>query len=134
MAWSPEDEQTVRRLMAERSPQDEWLRGHADRLGAMFAGWDLWSCWFLRPDGKVIIVGEDMDTPESESMYSDRRHTLTALSLASRLYPELAWLLPVREPGAVDCVCVGHPRVFGPGKVICQWCGGVGWLPSQKQA
>ncbi len=117
--------------MADRPPKDEWVRQHAERLGALFAGWDLWSCWFLRPSGEVIIIGEDDTQSESEGVYSDRQHVLSAISGASRLYPELAWLLPKRESGAIDCVCVRHPQLFGPGKVICPNCGGVGWLPAQ---
>jgi hypothetical protein len=130
VVWSPEAEQAVRRMMADRPPRDEWLRHHADRLGALFAGWDLWSCWFLGPSGEVVIVGEDDAQPESDSIYSDRRHLLSAVSGAARLYPELAGLVPAREPGAVDCVCAGHPQLFGPRKVICSECGGVGWLPA----
>jgi len=133
VVWSPEAEQTVSRLMAARPPRDEWVRRHAHRLGALFAGWDLWSCWFLRPSGEVVIVGEDDTRPESENVYSDRGHVLSAISGAARLYPELVELLPAREPGAVDCMCVGIP-VFSPGKVICSVCGGVGWLPAQRRA
>lgn len=134
MVWSPEAERAVRRLMAAHPPRDEWVRQHADRIGALFAGWDLWSCWFLRPSGEVVIVGEDDTRPESEGVYSDRSHILSAISGAARLYPEMARLLPAREPGAVDCVCAGHPQLFGLGKVICPDCGGMGWLPGQRQA
>src|SRR4051812_45470330 len=101
--------------MAEQPPRDEWVRQQADRLGALFTGWDLWSCWFLRPSGEVLIVGEDIDSPESEVVYSDRQHQLSALTAASRRYTELGTLLPSREPGAIDCLCVPHPYLFGPG-------------------
>ena len=128
MVWSQRAESALRKLMVDRPPKDEWVRERADRLSALFAGWDLWSCWFLRPTGEVIIVGED----DSECVYSDRQHVLRAISGASRLYPEMVGLLPEREFGASDCDCAGHPQVFGPGKVICPTCGGLGWLPAQR--
>jgi hypothetical protein len=132
--WSQKAEETVRRIMADQPPVDPWVKYQADRLGALFAGWDLWSCWFLRPSGEVVVVSEDLDKPESESVYRDRRHLLSALSGASRLHPELSELLPTREPGAIDCLCAEHPQLFGLGKIICQDCGGLGWLPSQRPA
>lgn len=116
--------------MADRPPQNEWVRQHADRLAALFACWDLWSCWFLKPSGEVVVVGESEDRPEAEAVYTGRTRLLRAISAATRLYPELAAFLPPREAGAVDCGCVRHPQVFGPGKVICAECGGVGWLPA----
>jgi hypothetical protein len=108
VVWSLKAEQTVRRLIDDHPPRDEWVRQQAERLGALFTGWDLWSCWFLRPSGEVVIVGEDIDVPESEGVYSDRRHQLSALTAASRLYPEIGMLLPLREPSAIDCLCVRH--------------------------
>jgi hypothetical protein len=128
--WSEMAEQTVRRLIATQPPADARVKHQAHRLGALFVGWDLFSCWFLRPSGEVVIVDEeDLDRPRAETAYLDREHILSALSGASRLYPELSELLSEREPGAVDCGCIEHPQFFGPGKVICPACGGMGWLP-----
>lgn len=134
MAWSPEAESTVRRAMASHPPRNEWLRYQSYRLDALYVGSDLWSSWFLLPSGEVVIVGEDFDAPEVDSRYSDRLHALRAISGASRLYPELAVLLPAREVGAADCECVAHPQIFGAGRVICPDCGGVGWLPAERPA
>src|SRR4051812_18779991 len=121
VVWSPEAERTVRRLMIEHPPP-EGVRHDADRLGAIFVSWDLWSCWFLRPCGEVVIVGEYEDKPDEDHVYADRAHVLSALSGLSRRYPEVASLLPDRVPGAVDCRCVGI-SLFAPGKLICQLCG-----------
>lgn len=132
MVWSPKAEQLVRRLMAEHPPDIERLRQHSERLGALFAGWDLWSCRFLRPNGEVVTIDEDWTRPESEVVYSDRSQLLSTISAAARFYPEIAQLLPEREPGAVDCMCVAHPQLWGPGKMICSECGGVGWLPASS--
>jgi hypothetical protein len=57
-------------------------------------------------------VGEDLDQPESETVYRDCLHVLSALSGASRHYAELSELLPEREPDAVDCACSEHPQNF----------------------
>jgi hypothetical protein len=132
VVWSPEAEAAVRRLMAEPHPTP-WVQGHCERLGAASVGGSMWAWYFLRPAGQVVIVGEDEDRPDADSVYVDRAHQLSALVWLSRRHPEFGGLLPAREPGAADCRCVGIP-VLGPGKVICSVCGGVGWLPAQRHA
>jgi hypothetical protein len=89
----------------------------------------MWADYYLRPNGEVVIVGEDFDHPDVDSIYSDRLRVLSVLVWGSRRYPELRELLPRREPRATDCRCIQHPNIFGPGKIICSECGGVGWLP-----
>lgn len=116
--------------MAE-PPQDPWVREQCQRLEAAFAGWDLWSSFFLRPDRNVVIVGEDVDRPEELSVYNNREHQLLVLVWLSRSHPEFAELIPSRSPDAIDCQCVGIPR-FAPGKGIHRECGGLGWLPAPK--
>ncbi len=130
MVWSPEAEAAVRRLMAE-PPADPWVREQCQRLEAAFVGWDLWSSFFLRPDGNVVILGENVDRPEEFSVYSKDERQLSALVKLSHRHPEFAALLPARESDAVDCRCVGIP-LFAPGRVICSECGGLGWLPASQ--
>ncbi len=90
----------------------------------------MWASYYLRPDGKVVVVGEDYDHPDVDTIHEDRISLLRALVSGAERYPELRELLPNREPGATDCqFCLQLPTLFGPGKVICPNCGGVGWLP-----
>jgi hypothetical protein len=127
--WSTRAEQVVLRLIAGLSPnQLHPTRSHAARLSALPIGGSMWADYYLRPNGEVVIVGEDFDHPDVDSVYTDRLRVLMVLVWGSERYPELRELLPLREPGATDCRCVQHPNIFGPGKVICSECGGLGWL------
>jgi hypothetical protein len=129
--WSPRAEQVVSSLIAELpAEQLDPARTHAARLGALPIGWSMWADYYLRPNGEVVVVGQDLDHPDADSVYSDRLRVLGTLVWGSERYPELRELLPPREPGATDCRCVGYPEFFGRGKVICPECGGVGWLPA----
>ena len=133
MVWSPEAGAAVRRLMAEPHPTP-WVREQCERLAAASVGGSMWAWYFLRPTGEVVIVDEDEDKPEADSVYTDREHQLAALVWLSRRHPEFAGLLPARPCDTADCRCAQHPQIFGPGKVICPECGGVGWLPEQTYA
>jgi hypothetical protein len=87
----------------------------------------MWADYYLRPNGQVVIVGEDFDHPEIDSVYSDWKRVLLVLVWGSQRYPELRELLPVRGPDAVDCRC-RNILLFAEGKVLCPECGGLGWL------
>ena len=133
MLWSHRAERIVSRLITELFPEQlDPSHTHAARLGALPIGWSLWAEYYLRPNGEVVIVGEDLDHPDMDSVYSDRLSVLRVLVWGSERYPELRELLPEREPSAIDCLCLQHPNLFGPGKVICSECGGLGWLPAGK--
>ena len=94
----------------------------------------MWADYYLRPNGEVVIVGEDLDEPEVDSVYTDRLHVLTALVWGSRRHPELGELIPARDVGSTDCRCSQYPKHFGPDGIICPECGGVGWLPAARAA
>lgn len=127
--WSPLAEQVVSRLIAAL-PEDlpAEARAHAERLGALPLGWSLWAGYFLRANGEVVVVGEDEDLPEVDTIHTEPGEVLRALVWGSERYPELKQLLPARGPGAVDCRCRAIP-LFAAGKVLCPECGGLGWLP-----
>jgi hypothetical protein len=128
--WSLKAEELVSRLIA-RLPADQLdpARTHAARLQALPIGCDMWADYYLRPNGEVVIVGEDFDHADVDSVYTTPLRVLSVLVWGAERYPELRELLPEREPGATDCSCRQHPEFFRPGKLICQECGGVGWLP-----
>jgi hypothetical protein len=129
--WSSRAETAIRRLVADLPPHSTpWVSSHAERLGAVSVGGSMWAWYFLRPNGEVVVVGEDEDRPDVDSVYSDRSHQLRTLVWLSRRHPELASLLPEREPGATDCRCTLHSHIFGPDRVLCSECGALGWLPA----
>jgi hypothetical protein len=131
--WSRRAELVVSRLIARLPPEQlDPDRTHATRLSALPIGGSMWADYYLRPNGEVVIVGEDLDHPDVDSVSTDRLRVLSVLVWGSERYPELRELLPPREPGAIDCRCLQQPDVFGPAKPICSECGGVGWLPTES--
>ena len=127
--WSPLAEQVVSRLIAglpKNLPAE--TRSHAERLKAPPIGWSMWAGYFLRANGEVVVVGEDEDLPGVATIHTEWGDVLRTLVWGSERYPELGQLLPVREPGAVDCECRAIP-LFAQRKVLCPRCGGLGWLP-----
>jgi hypothetical protein len=128
--WSSRAAEVVSRLIAGLTPeQRDAARDPAARLGALYIGGDMWAGYYLRPNGEVVVVGEDFDQPDVETVHTDRSTVLRVLVWGSERYPELRELLPVRPVGAVDCQCRSH-RIFAEGKVLCPECGALGWLPS----
>jgi len=128
--WSSRAEEVVSRLIAGRTPGPGMGGVHAQRLGALPIGVDMWADYYLRPSGEVVIVGADLDQPDEDTVITDPRRLLSVLVWGSWRYPELREVLPAREPGAADCLCLLHPEIFRPGKFICPECGGLGWLPA----
>jgi hypothetical protein len=128
--WSLQAEQVVARLIAGLAPEVlDPSRTHAARLNALPIGGSMWADYYLRPNGEVVIVGEDIERPELDSVYTDRSHVLSTLVWGAERYPKLQKLLPIREPGARDCRCRAIP-IFAEGKVLCPECCGLGWLPA----
>jgi hypothetical protein len=110
-------------------------RATAARLGALYVGSDFWTSYYLRPNGEVVKVGEDLDRPDEAAVYSDRATVLGTLVWGARSFPELRALLPERESWATDCPCRKYPDMFGPDRgIICQDCSGLGWLPVRPSA
>lgn len=117
---------------AEADEPLRWLSRYVAEFGALplYLGW-LESIG-IRPDGEVVSWSTESDYAGVRPV-EDRTWLLSALVAACKRYPELLGLLPAREPGAVDCRCHNHP-LLASGKVLCGECGGVGWLPAQRQA
>lgn len=80
----------------------------------------------IRPDGELVRWSTDGDFPGVRPV-EDRKWMLIALVVGARRYAELAALIPVRPPEAVDCMCCSHP-LFADGRVLCGKCCGLGWL------
>jgi hypothetical protein len=131
--WSPRAEHIIKRLMVEAPPaNDDWVRAQAERLTALPVFQDMGGCWFLHPIGEVVTTSEEGWPGEVVVVYTDRVKLLQALVGGLKRYPQLAELLPAREPEARDCPCRDH-ELFRSGKILCGSCGGVGWLPAQVE-
>jgi len=128
--WSSHTEETIRRL-CENLPSDidPNVRREALGRGALPVGLDLWSHFFLRPDGTLLRI--DMEKMEHErgsvETFTDRSHVLWGLVMGSERYAELRELLPVRPAEARDCECTVWPAKFS--RAFCPKCGGMRWLP-----
>ena len=99
---------------------------------ADFAALPLIRHWFetfgLRADGEVVRWHTDGPDPyPGIRPVDDRVDWLSAVVEGARRYPELRSLLPPREPGSVDCQCIGIPQ-FSSGQVICPECCDLGWV------
>lgn len=126
--WSQRAVRVVSNLIAGMPP-DQRIGTHAARLNALPIGVDMWADYYLRASGEVVIVGSDLYEPDVDTLVTDWTRVLAVLVWGARRYPGLAALIPSRPPGATDCDCLQRPEWFGSGKLICQTCGGVGWLP-----
>jgi hypothetical protein len=102
---------------------------------AQFAALPLYLGWTetigLRPDGQLIRWSTEGDYAGMRPI-EDRIWMLSALVAGAQRYAELRALLPKRPPGAVDCPCRKHP-LLASGKVLCDQCGGIGWLLTPSQ-
>jgi len=133
VVWSQRAEQVVSQLMAGLTPAElDPARTHCARLHALHIGGSMWADFYLRPNGEVVIVGEDFDYPDVDTVHADRSTVLMALVWGAQRYPELRELLPSRPPGAVDCRCRTVPA-FAEGQALCPECGGLGWLPPDAE-
>ena len=126
--WSSQIEVIISRLIRDQLLQHEWTRQQADRVGALYVGWDLWSCWFLRASGEIVLVTEDpADADVSRTDQSDR---LRALAWAANKYSDLVPFLPLRETDAPDCPLTDNPKFHVVNdEALCPVCCGLGWVP-----
>ncbi len=129
--WSQRAEEIVSRLIAGLPPaQLDPARTHSARLRALHIGGSMWADYYLRPNGAVVVVGEEYDQPDVGTVHTDRSNVLMALVWGARRYPELLELIPTRPTDAVDCFCRTSP-IFAEGKLLCSECGALGWLPAE---
>jgi len=134
MTWSSRAEEIVARLIAGLSVEQlDPSRKYSARVRALPLGWSLWGDYDLCARGEVVIVGEDFNHPDVETVRKDKRTLLEALAWASQQYPELREVQP-HPIGALDCVRRQIP-VFATGTVMCPKCAALGWeLPPEKNS
>jgi hypothetical protein len=113
----------------KRSP-DLKLRKFAERHQALPAFFDVRGLFMIKPEGIVISVS--WDEPDDVRVENEIRIQNIVRFAASKRYPELGSLAPVRTPHAVVCPHCGGtgvpPELPGVKNVTC-FCGGLGWLP-----
>jgi len=136
-----EVQRRVAEFIANSSAPDAhaWARGAIERLSALPLFFD-WSAFMaLLPDGQIVWVPYDNEPGEIEVVQEERLRNI-GLFQATKLHPELQFLVPPKPPNAIDCPdCQGTGTLsFPPGsehlaeRLVC-YCGGIGWLPPCKK-
>ena len=122
-------------------PPLSWLAGHADSHRAvakvhalpLYYGWT--AVMALRPDGEAVCIPYENEPGDVEVINDEVQRNL-GLFRATKLHPDLRFLIPSRPADARDCpLCRGTGKAaFQPGyehladSILC-YCGGLGWLP-----
>jgi hypothetical protein len=126
-------ERRIKELVENPAADPICQRHLAIRHGVLPLWGDLDCTWALNPDGEIIAFPDDVSLDVHIEDDTLRRNT--ALVQGSKLYPELAALIPMRPSDAQTCPdCNGsgvNPVTSNPKylMVICL-CGGTGWLPA----
>ena len=129
-------ERRIKQLVKSPEAAPEYHRQLAAKYNVLplFSEWE--GSWVLNPEGEVIIFPDDLASGARVEDDTLRRNT--ALVQGSKLYPELAALIPARPPDAQTCPDCGgsgvHPVTSIPkyAMIICL-CGGTGWVPANFQ-
>jgi hypothetical protein len=116
---------------ASSAPDPIGARAQAARSGLLPVYLDIGGWVGLRDDGELLEAAWDSDVAPAPVV--DRWLRRTALAVAARDFPELAYLRPQRPEDAVSCPhCGGTGRFAVDGVampfVLCP-CAGLGWLP-----
>ncbi len=98
-----------------------------DRTGVMIHG-EIGGAAYIRLDGSIELEPWDED-PENP-WRSDPNVVYAALVAALKKWPELAELMPDRQPDSEDCLDCGAIGHFNRGlSLLCPSCYGLGWRP-----
>src|SRR6266540_4272280 len=96
------------------------------RLAPVFSDWI--RSYAVDEAGQVIVTEDDEGRETGPVSNVRQRHIV--LALASRYFPELAQLQPVRTPADSVCpACKGAGGVAQYPDLICE-CGNLGWIPA----
>lgn len=58
-------------------------------MSALHIGESIWADYYLRPSGEVVVVSEDFDHPDMDTVDTDRSNMLRARGWESERYREL---------------------------------------------
>lgn len=94
-------------------------------FGALPLYWDVGGCMALRPDGRVVSVV--WSAPEQSFRDAPAGFALAALVSGTARHPELAALLPGREPHHRDCPNCASEGLL-EGNAFCGVCFGLGFV------
>jgi hypothetical protein len=112
----------------EAPKQLRWQSPFVGEFAALplYLGWT--ETMAIRADGELVSWSTEGDYAGVRHV-EDRITVLSALVAGVERHPELRALLPERPPDASECPCRKHP-LLASGKLLCGYCGGMGWLPS----
>src|SRR5688500_17177804 len=104
----------------------------ADRKSLLVDGGIGYGC-YVSPDGDVFMETYEVSSDAPPLIDRSRGAQITVLVRGSRTLPELAELLPERQPEAPSCAeCGGsgrlHQEAFGGKGFLCLECCGLGWV------
>ena len=110
------------------------FEGEAKSIGGLPILVDLFTAFFVRPDGELFSL--DIETEGSEpQVEQDLRTRVTVINAASEWFPELKSLSPPRSDTARDCLdCDGRGKLSvvdylgKPFLVPCPKCMSLGWV------
>jgi hypothetical protein len=126
-------EQRIKQLVENPAADPVYQRHLAVRHSVLPLWGDLDCTWALNRDGEIIAFPDGISL--DMHIEDDPLRRNTALVQGSKLYPEIAALIPARPSDAQTCPdCNGsgmNPVTSNPkyAMVICL-CGGTGWLPA----
>lgn len=133
-------ENRLKEFLNSTEPDPLNLRSVAANLNALPLLLDIGGCYAIRPGGEIVTFA--WDDEKNFEIEHDRRIRNIALFQGSKKYPELNELIPARSAHDLDCShCKGTGRnpVYeqlgiegGANSPILCWCGGLGWVPSEK--
>jgi hypothetical protein len=118
------------------------LRKNAGELNVLPIAFDFGHIWALRPDGEIVCFPYEQPA-EIEVIGEDQKRFLNmrrgVYLRASKTYPELHELLPIRPADARICEsCNGTGREpinealgYEEERIVCLCCG-LGWLPKDE--
>jgi hypothetical protein len=111
------------------------LRQIAVELNALPVTFDWFACWGICPNGEIILF--QFEKPYKIKAETNQKIINMVLSDTAKKYPQIAELMPVRNPESIVCPgCdgTGILKEFANHKFLAKSircnCGGVGWLPS----
>ena len=123
----------LRQFLADSSPDPMNLRQIAAEIQALPLVLDMGGCYAICSNGQVVSFS--WDAPSDVRVEEDPRIRNMAIFQGCRKYPTLKSLVPSRPAEALECSqCHGTGKLPLPMQNVICYCGGLGWLPSERES